>query len=377
MTLSRRNFLKALSTGAIGSSLISCTHKKFFNPDEDIILSGGSFNENDKIQNCLVIVNLAQQQKRVINTPFLPHGINIDPNNKYRIMCFEKNGNNACEIDLQTQTIIRNLYSEDNQLFSGHASFSQDGKNIYCVEKSLNTNQGVISVRDVKTFNTTHQLPSLGLQPHDCNISMDNKLTVSNTGQSESKFHRPSLVVIDLNTEKLVERIKLDNDTLNCAHFKTTSENNLIIASAPLNTKNKRLSGGVSIRIKNEAISTMIEPVVVIERMTGEALSIEINQQQTLTAITHPQANILTFWSINNKKIIKAYGFENPRGLCLTLDKKHFVVSYGNKPAMARISTKDLTPQTDSIVQPTLATGEHILNWSVTLREIMPTRVYG
>jgi hypothetical protein len=377
MTLSRRNFLKTLSSCVIGSSLISCTHKKFFNPDEDIILSGGSFNKNNKIQNCLVIINLTQQQKRIINTPFLPHGINIDPNNKYHILCFEKNGDNACEIDLQTQTIIRNLHSEDNQLFSGHASFSPDGKNIYCIERNITTNQGMISVREIKTFNTTHQLPTLGLQPHDCSISMDNKLTVSNTGQSESGFHKPSLVAIDLNTEKLIERIKLDNDTLNCAHFKTQNNGNLIIASASINTQNESSLGGVSIRINDEVISTMAEPAVVIERMTGEALSIETNQQQTIAAITHPQANMLTYWSINNKTIIKAYGFENPRGLCLTLDEKYFVISYGNKPAIARISIKDLTPQTDSIVQPTLTTGEHILNWSVTLREIMPTRVYG
>jgi len=44
---------------------------------------------------------------------------------------------------------------------------------------------------------------------------------------------------------------------------------------------------------------------------------------------------------------------------------------------MAYISISDLSPQADSIVQPTLASGEHIINWSKTLREIMPTRVYG
>jgi hypothetical protein len=376
----RRTFLKLLSAGLISSgfgfSITGCTHKKFFNPDEDILLSGGNFKSNDKTQHCLVIINLTQQEKRIIETPFFPHGISIDPNNKYRAICFEKNGSNACEIDLQTKSIVRILHSENKQLFSGHACFSKDGKIIYCIEKNTDNHQGSVTVRNTKTFEASHQLPTLGLSPHDCQLTEGNILAVSNTGRSESGFHQPSLVRIDLKTEKLIERVKIDNETLNCGHFKITSNNDLIIASAPLKTDSKNFSGGVSIRRDNGSLSSMTEPDVVIKRMTGEALSIETDQQQTIAAVTHPEANLLTFWSIKDKKILKAYGFENPRGLSQTLDKKYFVVSYGNKPAIAKISIKDLTPQTDSIVQPTLTSGEHIMNWSTNLREIMPKRVY-
>ena len=377
----RRFFLKFFSVSLIAGHLSACTHKKFFNPDEDILLSGGSFTDDNTTQNALVIINLTQKEKKLIETPFLPHDILIDPNNKYRVFCFEKNGSRACEIDLQTQTVKRTFHSAENRTFSGHAVFSHDGKIIYCVESELNSKQGSISIRDSKTLEIIKQLPTLGLSPHDCQLSKDNVLTVSNTGKSESGFHQPSLVSINLNTEKLVERVKLENDGLyqnglNCGHFKITENNDLVIASAPTESKNTDLSGGVSIRKQNESISTMTEPDAVIKRMTGEALSIEINQQQTIAVITHPQANLLTFWSIKDKKIIKAYGFENPRGLSQTLDKKDFIVSYGNKPAMAKISTIDLSPQADSIVQPTLASGEHIINWSETLREIMPKRIY-
>ncbi|RKZ67732.1 MAG: hypothetical protein DRQ44_05325 [Gammaproteobacteria bacterium] len=381
MPLNRRNFLKIIATSFIGSSLISCTHKKFFNPDEDILLAGGRIEDENKQQNLLVIINLTQREKKLIETPFLPHGIYIHPGNKYRVFCFEKNADKACEIDLQTQRVTRSLQAEQGHVFSGHASFSHDGKSIYCIESNTANFQGSITVRNTETFAISHQLPTLGLSPHDCQLSKDNILTVSNTGKSESGFHLPSLVSIDIATEKLIERIKLDTDDLvhadlNCGHFKISDTNDLVIASAPISTKTQVLSGGVSIRKYNEPISTMKEPEVVIKRMTGEALSIEINQQQSIAAITHPAANLLTFWSIKDKKIIKAIGFENPRGLSQTLDKKYFIVSYGEQPAMAKISTNDLEPQVDSIVRPTLASGEHIINWSKTIREIMPTRIY-
>lgn len=376
MSLNRRKFLKLIPVSLVGSSLLACTHKKFFNPDEDILLSGGSFEDGSKRQNALIVVNLTQKEKRLIETPFLPHGICIDPNNKHRVFCFEKEGEKACEVDLQTQSVTRILYPQNNQLFSGHASFGHDGKIILCIESNKDNDQGSITIRNSETFETIRQLPTLGLSPHDCQLSKDNILTVSNSGRSESGFHQPSLVRINLDTEKLVERIRLNDSDLNCGHFKFTDTNELVIASAPIDTENNTLPGGVSIRNRHEPVNTMTQPDLVIKRMTGEALGIEINQQQHIAAITHPQANLLTFWSITEEKIIKAFGIEKPRGISQTLDKKYFIVSYGEQPAMAKVSSKDLEPQADSIVQPTLASGEHMINWSKTLREIMPTRIY-
>lgn len=372
----RRTFLKLFSASLLGSQLSACTHKKFFNPDEDIILSGGNFTERGTEKNALIAINLNQTEKRVIETAFLPHGIHINPGNKHSIFCFEKNGRNACEIDLQTQRVVRSLQSEPGFLFSGHASFSENGNNIVCIEYNNTNQQGNISIRDTNTFEIIQQFPSLGLSPHDCQLSTDNILTISNTGKSESGFHQPSLVSIDLVSGKLIERVKLVDNNLNCGHFIITSNNDLVITSAPIDNKDNLQPGGVSIRHAGENIETMTEPDVVIKRMTGEALSIEVNQQQSIAAIAHPDANLLTFWSIKDKKIIKAFGIENPRGLSQTLDEKEFVLSYGNKPAMTRLPVSDLTPQAESIVQPTLASGEHIINWSKTLRKIMPKHIY-
>jgi hypothetical protein len=381
LTIPRRTFLKLITTGLVAGNLLACTHKKFFNPDEDILLSGGSYGEDDELQNALIIINLTQKEKRLIDTPFLPHQICIDPNNKYRITCFEKNGTNACEIDLQTQQVTGQLLADDKRIFSGHATFTHDGKQILSIESDTENDQGVISFRDSKTFEVIKTLPTLGLLPHDCFLTNKDVLIVSNTGRDESGFHQPSLVYIDLATEKLIERVTLDdagliNGGLNCGHFKMTSDSDLVIASAPISMDDKTLSGGVSMRIQGEALTTMTEPELVIKRMTGEALGIEINQQHKIVAITHPDANLLTFWTLAEKKLVKAFGIENPRGICQTLDKQDFIISYGEDPSMANVSTSDLTPQADSIVQPTLASGEHMINWSNALREIMPNRVY-
>lgn len=367
-SITRRSFLKIFSASLTAGYLAACTGKKFLNHNQDILLSGGSFNKDKAIQNALVVINLTQKEKRVITTPFLPHGIQVNPNNIYSIICFEKNGVNACEINLQTQSVTRIFQTEQNQLFSGHASFSADGKTIYCIEVNNENQQGIISIRRTDTFETIKQLPTLGLSPHDCQLTTDNILTVSNSGKSASGFHQPSLVSIDLNTEKLVERIKLDIDDLNCGHFKFTADSDLVIASAPITShsvaNDNTLSGGVSIRKQNDSVTTMTEPDVIIARMTGEALNIEVDQQQSIAAITHPAANLLSFWSIKDKRLISTLDIENPRGLSQALDGKDFIVSYGKKPAMTSISISDLSPRRNAKMEATLASGEHIINWS-------------
>jgi len=379
--IQRRSFLKLITASLLSGNLLACTHKKLFNPDEDILLSGGNFTDGDILQNALIIINLTQKEKRLVETPFLPHHISIDPKNKFRVICFEKNAGNACEIDLETQTVVQHFLSDENRFFSGHGVFSDDGKQIISIESDKENHQGSINIRDSKTFEIIKTLPTLGLLPHDCQLIKNNVLVVSNTGRDESGFHQPSLVYIDLDTEKLIERVKLDeagpgNGGLNCGHFIVTPDNNLVIASAPNNSEDKTLSGGVSIRLQDETVNTMTEPDLVIKRMTGEALAIAFNQPHDVVAITHPDANLLTFWSMQEKNLIKAYGIEKPRGICQTLDQQNFIISYGEDPAMAEVSTSDLMPQADSIVRPTLASGEHLINWSSTLREIMPKRVY-
>ncbi|PCI08352.1 MAG: hypothetical protein COB77_02520 [Gammaproteobacteria bacterium] len=377
---SRRTVLKLLSGSLLGSSFglaaTSCTHKKFFNPDEDILLSGSNITDDKSLQNALIVINLTQSKKRIIKTSFFPHGVCIDPNNKYRIFCFEKNSTNACEINLKSLKVTQYFTSTKNHTFSGHAAFSENSNEIYCIENNINTRQGAVIVRNSDTFEAIKRLPTLGLSANDCHLIEAQTLVISNTGRSESDFHQPSLVYIDLETEKLLKRIKLDDKNLNCGHFDITEKGDLVIASAPVSSLDETLSGGVSIQPANEKLTTMTQPEPVIKRMTGEALSITINKQYDIVAVTHPQANLLTFWSITQSRIIKAYGIENPRGICQTLDGKYFVVSYGRTPAIAKISSKMMTPVADSIVRSTLATSDHMINWSAIIRKIMPARIY-
>jgi uncharacterized protein len=374
--MNRRNFLKFAGLGYLStqlSLLTGCTHQKFYNPDQDIILGGGLFKQNDEIHHVLAIVNLLQRKHQLIELDFLPHGIIIDPNDKTRLITFEKNGVNAAVVDLNSHTESTKIQTDDNKIFSGHGTFSKSGDVLYCAEVDLNNRKGRITVRDGNDFKLMDEISTFGKNPHQCRlIDNDQTLIVSNTG-SDSENSPASITYINVQNKNLLERITLPDATIDAGHFALAKDGSLIISSAP---KQADETGGVSIRSNAQPIITMTEPRVIFNKLSGEALSISIDERHNIAAVTHPAANLVTFWSIDKKELFKAMSVPNPRGITLSLDNNHFILSYGINTSAILVNTKDLAADTDSIMQPVYASGEHILNWSKTLTEIMPTKIY-
>ena len=107
LSLNRRHFLKFSSLGCASSalSLSACTHRRFYNPDQDILLGGGGFKQNDKLRQVLAVVNLQQKDRQLVDLDFLSHGIIIDPKNKKRLITFARNSTAAAEIDLDNHRV--------------------------------------------------------------------------------------------------------------------------------------------------------------------------------------------------------------------------------------------------------------------------------
>lgn len=389
MSLKRRDFLKFVSLAGLAtqtSLLTSCSHQKFYNPDQDIVFGGGKFKQNDALRHVLAIANIQQQEQQLIDLNFLAHGIIIDPDNKNRLLAFEKNGVNAAATDLTSKLSIQNVQPSQDRQFNGHAAFNKKGSTLFCTETSLKDGAGFISIRDGKTLDVIGEFSSHGKNPHECQlINNDAVIVVSNTGSTKLNDSPASIVYIDVQSGKLIERImlntsELNNTQLNAGHFAIADDGSLIVASAPTTVQQKTTTekslGGVSIRSKKQSIQLMTQPEMVINKLYGEALSVVIDNKHRLAAVTHPDANLLTFWSIDKQELIKAMSVPQPRGVTLSLDGQSFMVSYNSDTSIIRIDTKSLNADADSITQPSYISGAHIYNWSKTLRQIMPTDVY-
>jgi len=378
--LNRRNFIKFAGLGCITPALTflnGCTHQKFYNPDQDILLGGGMFKKNDELHHVLAVVNLTQQETQLVELDFLAHGIIIDPDDKKRLIAFEKNGPGAAAINLNDNFVTAKITTGGDRYFNGHGVFVASGDALFCTETFFSDHNGTIVIRDGKNLETLDEFPTYGDNPHECKLIDDGAvLLVTNAGSSDTENSQPAVSYIDVQTQQLIERVTLSNEQLNTGHIAIAADGSLIVTSAPREGLEQTQSGGVSIRSGKQPMLTMTQPELVIKQMTGEALSIAIDNKHNIAAVTHPEANMVTFWSIDKRELVKAMSVPQPRGITLSLDEKSFIISYDINTSMALVSTKDLTANTGSIMQPTYISGSHIINWSKTLTEIMPQDVY-
>jgi uncharacterized protein len=382
MNISRRTFLTFL---AHSSAVVLLPHimqgcskqpSLFLDQKANIILGGGKFatpQEPKKINYALSIVNLTLKDKRLVPLDFLAHGVIVDPNNHFRLVLFEKIGPGACEVDLGSMKMVNKITTSRDKYFYGHGAFTIDGKNLYCTETYLDNKKGIIAMRDAKTLQFLGEFPTYGDNPHECQL-IDNGsvMVVTNAGSTIGGNTAPSVTYIDMANQQLIERVLLTNDRLNTGHMGIAKDGSLVVASAPREGLDKTDLGGVSIRPEGKHIETISSPNEVVKSMAGEALSVIIQNLKNIAAVTHPDGNMVTFWSVADRKLLNSIRLDKPRGVTLTKDEKNFVISYGADTNIMLVDVETLSTSPDEKMSLTYLSGSHIYNWSKTLEEILP-----
>lgn len=353
-----------------------CTEQAFIDPGSNIILGGGKFSNPDnqkQINYALSVVNLTLKTKRLVPLDFLAHGVIVDPNDYFRLIIFEKIGPGACEVDLNAMKMVRKITTSDDKYFYGHGAFTGDGKSLYCTETYLDNKKGIIAIRDAQTMQNMGEFPTYGDNPHECQLIDNGKvMVVTNAGSTIGGNTEPSVTYIDMANQQLIEKVFMTNNRINTGHIGIAKDGSLVVASAPRDGLDKTDTGGVSIRPKDKHMETITSPNEVVKSMTGEALSVIIHNTKNIAAVTHPDGNMVTFWSVSDRRLLNVIKAEKPRGVTLTMDEKTFVVSYGADTSIMLVDVETLSINPDEKITLTYLSGSHIYNWSKTLTEILP-----
>ncbi len=330
------------------------------------VLGGGAFITEGQTRYVLAIVNLDAWMPSAERIPldFLAHGIAFDPNDGHRAVMFEKKGPGACVVDLRSRKVVRSISTASSRQFYGHGAFSRDGALLYATESRLDREfEGVLVVRDAKTFDELGTLPTHGTAPHDCQIINDGKTMVIANGGGPPHGSAPSVTYVDLQTNKLLERITLRSPKFNTGHVAVSSLGDLAIVSAPrdgLPTPNQQL-GAVTLRPVGSMATTVTKPNKVIQRMLGETLSVEINEEQRIVLATHPLGDCVSVWKLDDVAFIETLELRGPRGVATTLDGEWYVVSHltENNVRLTALSVSTRKP-IGVHVEPSFTTGSHL-----------------
>ena len=355
-----------MAAGAAGSLFALSARSSLAQAPAEVILGGGGFVDPATAARKWVFaaVDLASGTVRRTDTPFLPHGIAIHPRERNRLFVFEKIGPGACEIDLGSLQVVRPIPLHEGHAYYGHGAVSADGKLLFSTETRWSDQGGVIAVRDSTSLEYRGEFPSYGDNPHECRlIDAGRVMVVTNGGGTRDSGHRPSLAYIDVRTRKLLRRLELADERFNTGHVAVEGRSAVVVSAPRRGLPNDQL-GAISVHAPDAALKTMVQPAEVVSRMQGEALSVAIHRASGVFGVTHPDGNMVTFWTLQRPRLVKVLELPRPRGIALTTDGSRFIVSYGPQTGMVQIPASTLVPDEATRVSDTFLGGSHIVNWT-------------
>ncbi len=380
MPFTRRQLLKFSGLSASASLLsytplsIALKSGEGSGIQQNLMLGGGRFKESKdgEFRQVLSIVDIDSGITMMVDLNFYPHGIHVHPDHPQRLALFEKKGPGACELDLFKREVIRYLETDKSRYFYGHGSYSTDGSLLYCTESYLDSFKGIIAIRDSKTMDYLGEFPTYGLEPHECKLIDDGKVMVVTNSGGVASGDKPSVTYIDVQSEKLIEKVELTNEQLGSGHFAIGEDGSLVVVSPARMGLEETNPGGVSIRPAGKEIESIAAPQELTSQLMGEALSVVIHEGYKIAAVTHPEANRVTFWSMEDRRLLSVMELPQPRGVSLTMDNRYFVISYDSRPKMMKVDAGVLQKAEAQIIDNTYLSGSHIYNWSRELREFRP-----
>lgn len=315
----------------------------------------------------LIDLDQSSQQPQLIDVDFLPHALCFDPLRPHVASLFEKHGPGACQIDLRTRQQLRRIPTRSNHHFYGHGAYSTDGTLLYATESILDEKRrGVLVVRDSQSLEVLGEVPTAGTAPHDCILLDDGcTLVVTNGGGDYQRGATGSVAYIDAASGKLLERVEVPKRRFNAGHIAVAADGRAAVVSAPREglPSSLRSLGAVSVLSPGQGMRTVREPETVTKRMAGEALSLAIDEKAERFAVSHPDGNLLSFWTLEDGEFCGAIDELNePRGVVVDLQNEAFIVSHrmGGSVCLSSISLQTLAVSQLAFCNPCYISGSHI-----------------
>ncbi len=306
----------------------------------------------------LGLVDLSNDESFDIPVHFEGHSVAMNPANKTQgIMFAQRPGKISGLFDVKERKFLTFFESSHGRHFYGHGAFSPDGNFLYSTENNFNDGVGVITIRETQNFTVVDEFPSFGIGPHEMAfINQGKTIVVANGGEKthpnlyggngilNKTSMEPSLSYIDLNNRKLTHSHKLDNSFLSMRHLAVSDSGTVAVAIQDKTNETPESYGDslFLIRYADGRVVNMPRDIDTIKDLDHMTLSIALCEEKSLLVITSTSGNVVTFHDMNDGKLIKKFQFDEPTGVCLSADRKSFILTDWKTPRMQFVSSQTL-----------------------------------
>lgn len=378
--MERREFLAHLARGALASWLVGPTEllareeragedgapqrarRLVCSPEKGV---GGR-------RHSLGVLDLDTNTTSSIATPVLGHSVVGHPQERRRVILFgQRPEKHSCVVDLLDQQVVLAFEATPGRHFYGHGAFSVDGRFVYATETADDTGAGVITVRDAKSLAVLSELPSHGAAPHEMAFAGDGRTLVIANGGAISieggaygrvEQPEPSLCRVDAFSGRLLERHTIEDGSLSLRHIYVTQGDDVVVAikryPEPLP------SPCIALQRAGSGLEVLPHPDEMLDRFRSLALSVVVAPLRQTIAATHPDGNLVSFWSLGERRLLKTLEVQGPEGVALAGDGRHLVITTGLGRALL-VDTETLAPAAASVGSRPGLNWKHSVLWTV------------
>ena len=276
---------------------------------------------------------------KVISTVTLPargHDALALPHKPSHALIFARRpGKFALEVDFSQGQIVKQFQSQGDSHFYGHGVFSKDGRYMYTTENLYDKNQGVVVVRDAKTYQVLDRFDSGGIGPHELVLMPDGKtLAVANGGiqthpeQPRKKLNldtmQPNLAYIDIASTKVLDSYQPSDHQLSLRHLDVAADGEVIIG-AQYQGHNSAIRPLLFAHQGQDNLQAFDADEQQWYNMQQYTASVLVNNNQIF--VSCPRGSHLSFWDRQSKTFSHKQKFKDVSGL--TQSKQTVLASSG------------------------------------------------
>lgn len=262
-------------------------------------------------------------------------------------------------VDYAKGRLLEQHNSTEGRHLFGHGVFSEQGSLLYTTENDNSSGEGVVGVRDAKTFKWLGEFPTYGVGPHELALMPDGKtLVVCNGGiltnpeTARQKLNifsmEPSLVYINTTNGKLISRHTIQDNSLSIRHL-SIHPNGLVAISMQYEGAQNTLVPLIGLHDGHGPIKLIQPDESVLRSMRQYAGQITINPSSGIAAVACPKGNVVTFWDVNSQEYAGSISLPDAGGIGLALNNQYFIISSGGGGVYRTDS--ELPKEADSISQ--------------------------